>query len=134
MYEWQKNSEILTLCNIKLIFFLHSPHDVQPRGDGVDEIHVHRDIESPWGPLLIALMILIILGVCCCFMRIDPTTPQIYEIETERRIKEVTEAGFTDIELNNGRRDDDAFDNIAFEIGKLRSETGNIYYAQYYGD
>ena len=68
---------------------------------------------------MIALMILIILGVCCCFMRIDPTTPPIYEIETERRrIKEVSEAGFTDIELNNGRRDDDAFDNIAFEIGK----------------
>ena len=67
---------------------------------------------------MIALMILIILGVCCCFMRIDPTTPPIYEIETERRIKEVSEAGFTDIELNDGRRDDDAFDNIAFEIGK----------------
>ena len=48
-------------------------------------------------------MVLIIICVCCCFMRIDPNAPHTYEIETDRSIKEVAEAGFADIELNNER-------------------------------
>ena len=60
-------------------------------------------MEHIWAPLIITLMVLIIICVCCCFMRIDPNAPHTYEIETDRSIKEVAEAGFADIELNNER-------------------------------
>ena len=49
-----------------------------------------------WAPVVITIAILILIGICCCFLRIDPSAPHMYEIETERRMpKQVT-----DIELN----------------------------------
>ena len=51
-----------------------------------------------WAPVVITIAILILIGICCCFLRIDPSTPHMYEIETERRMpKQVTDR---DIELN----------------------------------
>lgn len=71
-------------------------------------------MNAAWAPLIITLMALIVIMLCCCFLRIDPSARHSYEVEIERRIKEaeMAEAGFDDIELRD--ESEAGIDNVAF--------------------
>jgi hypothetical protein len=37
-----------------------------------------------FGPLVVALMALIVISICCCFWRIDPRAPHEVDMDRER--------------------------------------------------
>ena len=44
-----------------------------------------------FGPVVIALMALIVISICCCFWRIDPRAPHDIDIERERERNKAVE-------------------------------------------
>ena len=57
------------------------------------EIHVSDTTEgttvdlSAWiGPMIVTLMALIVIMVCCCFFRIDPSAPHSEELDAFRYV------------------------------------------------
>ena len=64
-------------------------------------------------------MIVIVVAVCCCFMRIDQSAPHSYEIEAERRVHEAKiseefDDDFNNLELQQNGRSTLGLDNHGF--------------------
>ena len=64
-----------------------------------------RSRSEVWAPLILSLMTLIVVMICCCFMRIDPSAPHSDEIDAFRRTqnaKHIHEVGLDDFTIEGG--------------------------------